>query len=153
MVHLDGVVATLRDHGCDDPTLLAAAYLQHTVEDTKTTIQQIHDKFGQDVAELVYWLTDSEKGRRRIRKLMSAWRLSRAPLSAKLIKLADFIDNTPSVVEHDPKFAKVYLSEKAQTMGLMANVEGPALTELPLYLLALQADPKPNEPAHTFHRH
>ena len=42
-----------------EPTVLAAAYLHDTVEDTDATMQEIIREFGTDVAELVYWLTDA----------------------------------------------------------------------------------------------
>lgn len=133
IVHLDRTAALLRAHGYDDPIMLAAAYLHDTVEDTSTTMDEIHRDFGSEVAELVYWLTDAEKGRRQVRKLMSAWRLGRAPWKAKLIKLADLADNTPSIVEHDPGFAPVYNAEKRMILQMMADHEGSRLTSLPLF--------------------
>ena len=136
VTHLDRVVALLKDHDYDAQHLVAAAYLHDTLEDTETTLQQLIDEFGGEVAELVYWLSDLEKGTRKTRKKMSAWRLSRAPLEAKLIKLADLADNTPSIVEHDPDFAKVYLAEKTFILSEMARVEGDKLAGLPLFKLA-----------------
>jgi guanosine-3',5'-bis(diphosphate) 3'-pyrophosphohydrolase len=76
-VHLDAVVRILKSFGNSEPAVLAAGYLHDTVEDTNTTIQELYEEFGEEVAELVYWLTDAEKGKRRMRKLMSAWRLGR----------------------------------------------------------------------------
>ena len=99
-VHLDRVVDLLSSHGYDAPHLLAAAYLLDVMEDTQTTLPDLVSEFGPEAAELVYWLSDLETGTRKIRKMMSAWRLSRAPLEAKLIKLADLADNTPGIVEH-----------------------------------------------------
>jgi (p)ppGpp synthase/HD superfamily hydrolase len=96
-VHLDGVVRILKSFGNSEPAVLAAAYLHDTVEDTNTNIQELYEEFGEEVAELVYWLTDAEKGKRQMRKLMSAWRLGRAPWDAKIIKLADLIDNTEDI--------------------------------------------------------
>ena len=69
--------------GITAPAVLAAAYL---VEDTEATLQDIDISFGEQIAELVYWLTDAEQGGRRIRKIMTAWRLGRAPSDAKMIK-------------------------------------------------------------------
>jgi guanosine-3',5'-bis(diphosphate) 3'-pyrophosphohydrolase len=136
VVHLDRVVQLLRDHGFDAPVLLAAAYLHDVVEDTDATIQDVLDDFGPEVAELVYWLTDAEQGSRKIRKIMSAWRLSRAPIEAKLIKLADLADNTPSIVERAPDFARVYLAEKRRILDEIARVEGPAFRDNLLFKVA-----------------
>jgi len=135
VAHLDRVVELLRAHGFDAPHLLAAAYLHDTLEDTQTSLQDIISDFGPE-GELVYWLSDLEKGNRKTRKLMSALRLSRAPIEAKLIKLADLADNTPSIVEHDPDFAKVYVAEKDNILEHMIRVEGSKLTDSPLFKLA-----------------
>jgi GTP diphosphokinase / guanosine-3',5'-bis(diphosphate) 3'-diphosphatase len=146
IAHLDRVTDLLRAQGCDNPATIAAAYLHDTVEDTSATIDEIHQAFGPEVAELVYWLTDAEKGERKIRKLMSAWRLGRAPWKAKLIKLADFADNTPSIVAHDPGFAPVYNAEKRMILRMMAENEGSRLTSLPLFRLAAEdAHQQPQE--------
>jgi hypothetical protein len=37
------------------------------------------------------------------------------------IKLADLCSNTKSIVEHDPKFAAVYLDEKAMLLNVMRH--------------------------------
>jgi (p)ppGpp synthase/HD superfamily hydrolase len=139
VTHLDRVVALLKEHGFDAPHLLAAAYLHDTLEDTEASLQDMVAEFGAEVAELVYWLSDLEKGTRQTRKRMSAWRLSRAPLEAKLIKLADLADNTPSIIQHDPDFAKVYLAEKELILSEMVRVEGDKITGLQLFKIASSA--------------
>jgi GTP diphosphokinase / guanosine-3',5'-bis(diphosphate) 3'-diphosphatase len=136
VVHLDGVVRILQSFGITAPPLLAAAYLHDTVEDTDASIEDILKAFGEEIAELVYWLTDAEQGKRKVRKLMSAWRLGRAPFNAKLIKLADFIDNTQDICRHDRHFAPVYLREKAKILAMMARSEGERLTSLPIFVEA-----------------
>jgi GTP diphosphokinase / guanosine-3',5'-bis(diphosphate) 3'-diphosphatase len=133
VVHLDAVVGILRSFGITAPAVLGAAYLHDTVEDTEATIQDIFDSFGEQIAELVYWLTDAEQGRRRMRKTMSAWRLGRAPWDAKMIKLADLIDNTPDICRKDRHFAPVYLRENRKIMGKMVEAEGARLTTLPIF--------------------
>jgi (p)ppGpp synthase/HD superfamily hydrolase len=146
VTHLDSVVTILKDHGYDAPTLLAAAYLHDTLEDTDTTMRQLIDAFGPEVAEIVYWLSDLEKGHRKVRKLMSAWRLSRAPIAAKIIKLADLSDNAPGIVANDPDFAKIWLSEKSIILELMAKVEGPKITATPLFKVAASHNTNTTDP-------
>jgi GTP diphosphokinase / guanosine-3',5'-bis(diphosphate) 3'-diphosphatase len=133
VVHLDAVVSILRSFGITAPAVLAAAYLHDTVEDTEATIQDIYDSFGEQIAELVYWLTDAEQGGRRMRKIMSAWRLGRAPWDAKMIKLADLIDNSKEICRKDQHFAPVYLREKRKILDKMAEAEGDRLTTLAIF--------------------
>ena len=136
IVHLDSVVRILGSFGIEEPHVLAAAYLHDTVEDTDATMEEVYQQFGEDIARLVYWLTDAEQGRRKIRKIMSAWRLGGAPWEAKLIKLADFIDNTEDICTNDRHFAPVYLAEKRKILASMVETEGEKLTTLPLFLEA-----------------
>jgi (p)ppGpp synthase/HD superfamily hydrolase len=133
LVHLEGVAGILIENGHTETSLIAAALLHDTVEDTDATIQEITELFGENVAELVYWLTDAEQGNRKSRVLQSAWRLSRAPWEAKLIKLADIIDNGSAIMEHDPGFGPVFLREKRQILEKMAAVEGRRLLASPLF--------------------
>ena len=101
VVHLDAVAVVLRRYGISAPAVLAAADLHDVVEDTDAMIQDIHDAFGEEIAELVYWVTDEETGRRKTRKTVSAWLLGRAPWAAKMIKLADLIDDTEDIRRND----------------------------------------------------
>ena len=132
-VHLEAVAALLRDNGVYEPHIIAAAYLHDTVEDTDTTISDILRMFGEEVAELVYWLTDAEVGNRKARMAMASWRLGRAPMEAKLIKLADIIDNTRHIAEQDKDFAPVFMSEKRDVLAKMVRVEGDKITNHPLF--------------------
>ena len=96
--------------------------LHDTVEDTDVTIDNITDHFGDEVAELVGWLTDVSKpedGNRAHRKAMDRAHIADAPAEAKTIKLADMIDNSNSITTHDPKFAKVYMVEKAMLLEVL----------------------------------
>lgn len=133
IAHLDGVVATLAEHRHKSPDVVAAAYLHDTIEKTDTTVEELIEKFGAPVAELVYWLTDTEKGNREARALQAAWRLSRAPWNAKLIKLADIIDNGTAITMHNPSFGPTFLDEKRLQLKKMAEVEGSRLLRLPLF--------------------
>ncbi len=133
IAHLDGVVAVLVDDGQKGAELIAAAFLHDTIEKTRTTYDELIERFGEHVAELVYWLTDAEEGSRKILALQTAWRLSRAPMEAKLIKLADIIDNGSAILAHAPDFGPTFADEKRPLLQKMAEVEGPRLLELPLF--------------------
>jgi (p)ppGpp synthase/HD superfamily hydrolase len=79
-------------------------------------------EFGKQVAALVADLTDVsrfEDGNRQARKCIDREHTAKASPDAKTIKLADLIDNTRSIVAHDPDFAKVYLGEKRQLLKVL----------------------------------
>lgn len=96
--------------------VIQAAWLHDVLEDCDVEYHELQDAFGDKVAELVLWLTDAytskEHGNRKERKRLERVRFKKAPYYAKVIKLADLISNTSSIVERDPEFAKVYLEEK-----------------------------------------
>ncbi len=113
-VHLEGV-AEIVSSVTTDEDVIVAAWLHDVLEDTETTISELRTEFGAYVAWLVYSVTDRSKkedGNRELRKKIDLDHLSGAGPEAQTIKLADLIHNTSSIVDNDPKFARVYLKEK-----------------------------------------
>ena len=130
--HVEAVAKTLRCGGIDDAMTLAAAYLHDVVEKSDTKHADIVRAFGADVAELVFWLTDPDDSDEFV--LVSVWRLSRAPMQAKLIKFADIIDNAARKRQHAPPAAfKVWADEKALILTRMLEVERDDLSDHPLF--------------------
>lgn len=114
------IVASVR--GTDEQVI--AALLHDTVEDTSVTVHDIAVEFGPKVAQYVEWLTDVSKpgdGNRITRKALDRVHISAAPAEVKTIKLADLLSNTRSIVEHDKKFARVYLREKDLLLGVLTE--------------------------------
>lgn len=123
IVHPIAVAETVRIHGGSDE-MVAAAMLHDTIEDTDVTYEDIHKEFGVTVAGLVRELTDTSRpsdGNRAARKGIDRRRLAKASADAQTIKLADLIDNTTSIVAHDPGFARIYLKEKAALLKVMTK--------------------------------
>lgn len=124
IVHPIAVAELVRLNGGTEDQIVAAL-LHDTVEDTDVTPVDIESEFGTDVEELVYELTDQftheayPDNNRAQRKVWEADRLATVSHEAKLIKLCDMIDNTSTIVEHDPGFAKVYLKEKFELYSKM----------------------------------
>tara|TARA_R110000737_G_C14291648_1_gene434242 strand:+ start:45 stop:581 length:537 start_codon:yes stop_codon:yes gene_type:complete len=111
-------------HSESTKEMLCAAILHDTVEDTEVSNFDIFAAFGSEVAMLVGWLTDvsyPEDGNRAARKLKDRVHTSQAPFEAQLIKCADLIHNSESIVRHDENFAKLYLKEKRLTLDLMSD--------------------------------
>lgn len=102
--------------------MLAAAWLHDVVEDTPVTLNEIEFIFGFDVAMLVEMLTDvsqPEDGNRAARKAIDMAHTAKASAAAKTVKLADLIDNSRNILANDPKFARVYLDEKARLLEVL----------------------------------
>ena len=92
----------LATHGEQDATLLMAALLHDTVEDTATSFEDIEHAFGREVADIVREVTDDKtlpKAERKRLQIEHAAHLSRA---AKLVKLADKICNLHDMVVSPP---------------------------------------------------
>jgi (p)ppGpp synthase/HD superfamily hydrolase len=109
---------------CYGDEVFAAAILHDTVEDTAVKLWDIYHNFGSVVGEYVMWLTDCakpEEGNRATRKGIERERLRHAPEIVQNIKVCDLIDNTRSIVAHDPKFAKVYLKEKDALLNVFTK--------------------------------
>ncbi len=114
IVHPAEVVELVRSVPHTEAMILAS-WLHDTVEDTEVTLSQIEDHFGAEVASLVEMVTDVSTladGNRFARKEIDREHLEKASPAGKTIKLADIISNSRSIIEHDPKFAAVYLVEK-----------------------------------------
>jgi guanosine-3',5'-bis(diphosphate) 3'-pyrophosphohydrolase len=106
----------------DDPVTIAAAWLHDVVEDTHVTLDQIRKHFGWAVAGLVENVTNvtcKEDGNREMRKALERAHLAKAHPKAQTIKLADILDNVPSIVRYDPGFAVTYVEEKRLVLNVL----------------------------------
>lgn len=114
------------------PEMIAAALLHDVVEDTNITLDDIREKFGDTVAEYVYFLTDISKpedGNRAVRKKIDADHNASGPAEVHTIKVADLIDNSKDIAENDPNFWKVYKAEKAYSLSVLTKAD-PKLIEI-----------------------
>lgn len=106
----------------DDDEMIVAAILHDVVEDCQIPIETIEALFNQRVMNLVSDLTDISKpedGNRYERKAKDLQHTAQAHPDAKTIKLADLLDNTKDIEEHDGDFAKVYMREKAALLEVL----------------------------------
>ena len=122
IVHPAEVVAILDPIEGVTHEMLAAAWLHDVVEDTGVTLEVVRAEFGDEVADLVGWLTDVSRpdhGNRAARKAVDRAHSAAAPAEAQTIKYADLISNTRSIAKHDEKFAKTYFEEKRLLLEVM----------------------------------
>jgi len=89
--------------GVDDATVLQAALLHDTVEDTQTTPEELEREFGAAVRKLVEEVTDDKTLPKLERKRLQIEHAPHLSPRAKLIKLADKICNVRDVTHSPPK--------------------------------------------------
>ncbi len=90
--HLQSVVRVLERFGVTHPTMLCAAWLHDSIEDTNRSYGDIEKRFGRHVAELVFAVT-SELGRNRHERNAKTYPKIKADIDATILKLADRIAN------------------------------------------------------------
>lgn len=98
--------------------IFCAALLHDVVEDTNVDLEEINKEFGNNVRVLVSWLTneDNKTLSREERIKAREKKYSEMPIAAKLIKLADRIDNISTCSIKGDDFRDMYVRE---TIGLM----------------------------------
>jgi guanosine-3',5'-bis(diphosphate) 3'-pyrophosphohydrolase len=89
---------------CDmvDTTVVIAAILHDTLEDTDATPQEIEEKFGPDVLLLVQEVTDDKNLPKDVRRNLQVKTVSEGSPGAKLIRLADKISNVTDLTKTPP---------------------------------------------------
>jgi guanosine-3',5'-bis(diphosphate) 3'-pyrophosphohydrolase len=90
------------DGGVRDPVVIAAALLHDTIEDTKTTYNELRGLFGAGVADVVIEVTDVKFLGRDSRKRLQVAKAGRASERARQVKLADKICNLRDILARPP---------------------------------------------------
>jgi guanosine-3',5'-bis(diphosphate) 3'-pyrophosphohydrolase len=106
--HPRAVMTILRDEfGVTDVDTLAAGLLHDTIEDTATDYDEVSERFGRRVADTVAVLTKDKRLPESKRERVYFAQLARAPLAARLCKIADSLHNVrDSDASHRPKAAR-----------------------------------------------
>ena len=86
-----------------DETLLIAAILHDTIEDTDTKPEEIQAEFGEEVLALVLEVTDDKSLPKQVRKQLQVEHAPNKTYRAKLLKLADKISNVGDIITFPPK--------------------------------------------------
>lgn len=80
----------------DDPEVIAAAYLHDVIEDAGVTYEELKEKFGKRVADLVQVESEDKSKTWHERKQTTINRMKQAPREAKLIAFGDKLSNLRS---------------------------------------------------------
>jgi GTP diphosphokinase / guanosine-3',5'-bis(diphosphate) 3'-diphosphatase len=85
------------------PSAVAAALLHDTVEDTRTTIEELAGEFGPDIAGLVAEVTDDKSLPKAERKRLQIEHAPHLSARAQTIKIADKISNLGAILSTPPE--------------------------------------------------
>ena len=85
-----------------DVTVLCAAVLHDTIEDTNTTREELASLFGDPIASIVLEVTDNKSLDKQVRKQLQIEHASNISKEAKLVKLADKICNLRDILTSPP---------------------------------------------------
>lgn len=86
-----------------DPSVIVAALLHDTVEDTDTTFEEIEEHFGAKVRKIVEEVTDDKSLPKQERKQLQIDHAPNSSPEAKLVKLADKLYNLRDLEKEIPE--------------------------------------------------
>ena len=88
--------------GITDIDVLCAAILHDTIEDTRTTVDELRTNFGHRITDIVLEVTDDKSLSKEQRKKLQIEHSSHASYEARLVKLADKICNLRDILASPP---------------------------------------------------
>ena len=115
-VHLADVAWNARMHYdphvniLEPEQIIAAAWLHDIIEDTSTIIDEIDQRFGASIGNVVNLLTDKE-GRNRLERHLRTYHAIRTDPDATLIKLCDRRHNQDRSLKHGEHWMVMYQRE------------------------------------------
>lgn len=122
--HIKNVVDLCITMNYSEEIIIAAA-LHDVLEDTKIGYQEIKNKFGEEVAEIVYCVTD-ELGRNRKERKLKTYPKIRENWKATVVKICDRISNIEHSKLTDKKKLNMYLSEQYDFFLNLKNSKHPS---------------------------
>lgn len=122
---LEAVCVLVEGVGTTDVDVLRAAVLHDVVEDTDCSSDEVRERFGHRVAELVDWVTKppvAPGGSRDETRARYLARLRDAPADALLVKLADRLSNVQRLDSHPrPEKRRDYYQETVRSIVPIAQ--------------------------------
>jgi guanosine-3',5'-bis(diphosphate) 3'-pyrophosphohydrolase len=108
--HLHAVYLVLKEFGCTDLEILAAAYLHDMLEDTGYDPIKLQIEFGTKITMLVSLVTNMP-GKNRKERNARTYPIIRRSQCAVMLKLADRIANVRQAKIDAPRLFDMYVSE------------------------------------------
>jgi (p)ppGpp synthase/HD superfamily hydrolase len=88
--------------GIADPEILAAALLHDTIEDTKTTAEELEEIFGERIRRIVEEVSDDKGLAPEERKRLQVEHAAKLSPGAVIVKIADKISNVKDLINTPP---------------------------------------------------
>lgn len=138
----------------DDLTLIIGGVLHDTVEDTGTSVEELRNLFGDEVAELVEEVTDDRSLSRSTRRELQVRNARRKSERARMIKIADKTSNLRSLLFSPPqgwdRARKTEYAEWARTVvqecrGVSPELEGQFASTYKELLSSLSGGPSESQ--------
>lgn len=92
----------VNEGGVSQIEILCGAILHDTVEDTKTTEEELRNAFGEDISRIVMEVTDDKSLEKHERKRAQVEHSAHLSVEAKAVKLGDKIGNLRDVENSPP---------------------------------------------------
>lgn len=117
-----------------DPNLIIAALLHDTIEDVGVTREELAARFGEDVASLVWEVTDDKSLPKERRKALQVENAPHKSSRAQALSAADKIANVRSIATSPPanwSFERrvEYVRWARQVVGRFGDLHGPLADE------------------------
>ena len=108
--HLEAVASIAKEFKLDEK-IIAACWLHDTIEDCNVTFQDIKAICGEEIAEIVYCVTD-ELGRNRKERKSKTYPKIKSNNDALCVKLCDRIANMQqSILDNNENLLAMYINE------------------------------------------
>ncbi len=107
--HIRQVVKIAEELGYDESIIVASA-LHDTLEDTELSYNDLKKAFGEEVAEIVYCVTD-ELGRNRKERKAKTYPKIQGNWKATIVKICDRIANMQQSKDYNQKLFDMYKKE------------------------------------------
>jgi guanosine-3',5'-bis(diphosphate) 3'-pyrophosphohydrolase len=103
--------------GENDPATLAAALLHDTLEDCGADFDELEERFGREVAAIVACLSKDARLPEAQREAAYDRQLAAGPWEARLIKLADAIDNVQEAGDEASRARAIRRAQRALSLA------------------------------------